>query len=303
MPLTLHSSILLPAGSDFDHADVHLPSGLLVVAHTDPGSVEIVDTLAGCHLTTLAGCPDASGVVVAAPKTFAFAAARASGDILKIDLTERSEVGRLTVGEAPNGLAYDSSRDQLLVADVRLNTATLIDSATMAAVASCPLPGRPRWCLYEAGRDRFLVNIREPALLAVLAAGVDALAISSLWPLDADGPHGLAIDPDQDLAFVAADDGNVVSISLDDGRERGRCQIPGAPDVVFFNPLWSELYVAIGDPGLLVTIDTQQMRVSETTATALGAHTFAFDPDRQRLYSLWPDLHQVVVFATQEVPA
>ncbi|MHB1506223.1 MAG: YncE family protein, partial [Sulfobacillus sp.] len=104
-------------------------------------------------------------------------------------------------------------------------------------------------------------------------------------------------------AFVAADDGNVVSISLDDGRERGRCQIPGAPDVVFFNPLWSELNVAIGDPGLLVTIDTQQMRVSETTATALGAHTFAFDPDRQRLYSLWPDLHQVVVFATQEVPA
>jgi hypothetical protein len=56
------------------------------------------------------------------------------------------------------------------VADVQENQARLVDPQVGQVIAAVSLPGRPRWAVYSQKGDHFLVNIREPAIVAVLSA-------------------------------------------------------------------------------------------------------------------------------------
>jgi DNA-binding beta-propeller fold protein YncE len=271
--------------SDFDHGDVYHPTGRVFVAHTQAGAVEVFDGPALTHVATIPDCPEASGVLVAQADHLVFAAERGAGRVLVIDASALTVQRVIAVDPRPNGLAWDVGRRRLLVADVAANTARLVtpDGDTLAVTS---LPGRPRWCVYDAPYDRFLANIREPACVVALAAETgDAMAT---WPVASAGPHGLDLDPVGGRAFVACDDGVVVTLDLATGQELARVAIPGAPDAIWYNAGRERLYVAIEDPGVIASVNMRTMTVGEEVKTELGAHTTAFDDARQRLYVFLP---------------
>jgi DNA-binding beta-propeller fold protein YncE len=148
--------------------------------------------------------------------------------------------------------------------------------------------------VYHADRDRFLVNIRDPALVLVLAAK-DGAQLEA-WPVAADGPHGLDIDPAEGKAFVACDGGMALTLDLVTGREVARTPIAGEPDVVWCNPSRNRIYVAIGNPGLIEVIDTRFLTPVEKVPTEEGAHTTAFDRTRQRLYVFQPRTCRAAIY-------
>jgi len=65
--LVLRQYIPLPSHpeGDFDHGDVYLESGRVFVANTSAGTVEVIDGEHLRHVTTIPGCPEASGVLCA----------------------------------------------------------------------------------------------------------------------------------------------------------------------------------------------------------------------------------------------
>jgi DNA-binding beta-propeller fold protein YncE len=301
----LHGYVDLPSStsngaSEFDHGDVHHATGRVFVAHTAANTVEVVDGLTDRRLLSIPGCPEGSGVLCAQEEGIVFAAARGAGKVLVIEARSGRTLREVIVGPRPNGLAWDPDHKRLLVADVQTNQALLLapldasPGITEQSTHVIPLPGRPRWCVYDAARSRFLVNIREPACVAVLSAVTGEK--TALWPLPAAGPHGLDLDPDGGRAFVACDAGVVVALDLDAGRELGRVPIAGAPDAIWYNAARERLYVAIEDPGVVNVIDTQTMRLEEEIVTERGAHTTAFDSDRQRLYVFLPTSCRAAIF-------
>jgi DNA-binding beta-propeller fold protein YncE len=303
--LALHGYVDLtpPAGdgtSEFDHGDVHRATGRVFVAHTAANTVEVMDSLSHSRLMTIPGCPEGSGVVCAQEEGIVFAAARGAGKVLVIEARSGKGLREIAVGPRPNGLAWDPDRKRLLVAYAQENQAVLLapldsSSATSEqATEAVPLPGRPRWCVYDRARSRFLINIREPACVAVLSALTGEQM--ALWPVSAAEPHGLDLDPDGERAFVACDAGVVVALSLDDGREVGRARIAGAPDAIWYNARRERLYVAIEDPGAVDVLDTQAMTLEEEVVTERGAHTTAFDPNLQRLYVFLPASCRAAIF-------
>jgi DNA-binding beta-propeller fold protein YncE len=294
--LELHGYVDLPHAGDgtreFDHGDVYYATGHVFVAHTAANTVEAFDGRTGAHLVSIPGCPEGSGVLCAQEEGIVFAAARGAGKVLVIEASSGRVLREIAVGPRPNGLAWDMDHKRLLVADVLENQALLLTplgaspGMTDQPFQVTPLPGRPRWCVYDGARSRFLINIREPACVAVLAA-VNAEQVA-IWPVSAAGPHGLDLDPNGGRAFVACDEGVVVALDLDDGREMGQVRIAGAPDAIWYNSALKRLYVAIEDPGVVNVINTQTMTMEEEIATERGAHTTAFDLDRQRLYVFLP---------------
>lgn len=50
----------------------------------------------------------------------------------------------------------------------------------------------------------------------------------------------------------------------------------------------NRLYVAVGDPGAVVVIDTEQLAVAETVTTEPAAHTSGWDPVAKTLYVFCP---------------
>jgi len=305
--LVLRQYIDLPfhTEGDFDHGDVSLSNGYVFIANTAAGTVEVVDGEHLRHLVTISGCPEASGVLAAQEEGLVFAAARGAGKLLVIDAVFTTIQREVTVGSRPNGLAWDQRRKHLLVADVQDNTARLVDPQAGQVIATASLPGRPRWAVYDRAGDRFLVNIREPACVAVLSA--DPFALVERFPIWSPGPHGLDLDQEGRRAFVACDGSTVVTLDLASGRERARVPIAGPPDAIWHNHQLGRLYVAIAHlgilneaPGVINVVDTHSMTVEEQIPTEVGAHTTAYDALRQRLYVFLPSC-RVAVYEEREV--
>jgi len=299
--LSLRGRVPLPEhlSGGFDHADVLGATGRVFVAHTANDTVEVIDGERLALEQTLAGCPEGSGVLCTQDeRPRVFAAARGNGTVLVFDANTCDLLRRIEVGPRPNGLAWDPLRGQLLVADVEQHDARLVDPGTGRCVATVGLSGRPRWCVYDSPRDRFLVNIREPACMIALSAD----NLQPLCRIDGlpNGPHGLDLDLDLDKtgqrAFVACDAAMVAVIDLTTDRELGRIPISGEPDAIWWNPRAGRLYVAIGQPGVIEVIDGASLSVVEQVATEEGAHTTAFDHQRQRLYVFLPQSCHAAVY-------
>jgi len=278
----------------FDHADVHLQSGHVCVAHTGLGTVEILDGEKAKNLVTISGCIEASGVICAQKENLFFAASRGTGKILTIDALTNQVLREAQAGSAPNGLAWDSKHKQLLVADVQDNNVRLVDPYSGKLMFSLQLRGRPRWCAYSAIRDQFLVNVREPAGVSVLAP--ESLLEKAFLSISVAGPHGLDIDDKRGLAYVACDGGAVVVLDISTGHEEAIVPIEGGPDVIWLNVDRHRLYCAIGKPGVIEVIDTEKLVVDEKANTEEGAHTFTFDKKRQRLYAFLPKSCRMAVY-------
>jgi DNA-binding beta-propeller fold protein YncE len=297
--LQLRGSIAIPphTPSEFDHGDVQLISGRVFVAHTAADTVEVLDGEGMTHLATIPGCQEGSGVLCAQDASLVFAAARGAGKVFVIQASTSTVVGELGVGPRPNGLAWDPDHQHLLVADVQENTARLLDPGwdpADAVLATVSLPGRPRWAAYDPQAQRFLVNIREPACVAVLAAETAALVTE--WPVSVSGPHGLDLDLAGGRALVACDGGALVALDLASGQEVGQVPIAGGPDAIWFNPHRKRLYVAIAEPGVVDVVDTEAMVVAQQVETERDAHTTAFDAGRQRLYVFLPSSCRAAVY-------
>jgi len=282
---------------DFDHGDVYLSNGYVFIANTAAGTVEVVDGEQLCHLATISDCPEASGVLAAQGNALIFAAARGAGKLLVINAASSTVIRSVVVGSRPNGLAWDARRHHLFVADVQDNIARLVDPMIGQVIAAAELPGRPRWAVYHQAGDRFLVNIREPAVVAILEA--ESFTLLGHLPISSAGPHGLDLDQEGQRAFVACDGGNVVTLDLASGRELAQVQIAGIPDAVWHNHRLGRLYVAIANPGIVAVVNTSTMVVEESISTEAGTHTTAFDALRQRLYVFLPSC-RVAVYEEHE---
>ena len=288
--------IQLPTHSEggFEHADVHLASGRVFVAHTANGTIDVIDGKNLRWQATLLGCPDGTGLICAQEDGLVFAASGARQTILVIEPTSLRVIRELPVGPRPAGLAWDPMTRRLLNVDLGDYRFRLLESTTGKLLVTGQLPGRPRWPVWDPINQRFLVNIREPSSVALLDPTHESVV--DQWYLTEQGAHGLDLDPVGRRAFVACDSGVTVILDLADGHQLGSVPIGGEPDVIWFNPKKKLLYVAIGDPGELDVIDPTSMSMAQRIKTASGAHTTAFDRSRQLLYVLEPDGAKASVF-------
>jgi DNA-binding beta-propeller fold protein YncE len=279
VPLPPHTS------GGFDHGDVHLSTGKVFIAHTANNTVEVIDGERLAHLATITGCEEASGVLSAQEEDLVIAAARGTGKILLIDAVTEKVVGVMYAGSEPNGLAWDTRRKRVLVADVGDNSVRILDSSSKRTLATIGLPGRPRWSVYDKRLDHFLVNIREPS--GVFSISADSMH-GRFTPVSVAGAHGLDIEEDAGRGFVACDGKAVAVLDIDTGKEIATIPISGEPDATWYNPKRNRLYCAIGKPGVVDVIDTIGLVVDEQIRTEEGAHSTAFDRVRQHLYVFLP---------------
>ena len=204
------------------------------------------------------------------------------------------------MGPHPNGLAYDRRRRRAYSFNLgeplgESCSASVVEVDTLHVIAELPLPGRPRWALFDPERDRVYANIRDPAVIAVIDA--ERAAIERTIPVPADGPHGLGLDSGR--LFCAADGGALVVLDRDSGGVVETLPLPGLPDVVMLDAAVRRVYVAVGDPGVVCSFDTDRLEQVETVETEEGAHTMGWDPVDRCLFVFCPTSGGAVVYAEQ----
>ncbi len=286
MPLKMTRAIEIPDSIDssFDHGAFEQKTRRVFVAHTGRDRVEVIDHDRGCHMATLKGFPEAAGVVADAGNVLVTNRGSASLAWLDADTFETRAV--FDTGPVPNGVAFVAHRNLAIVACIgdeahppELQVLDLPGRQRWAMT----LPGRPRWCVTDATGTRVFLAIRDPSM--VLVARLPELDDVQHWAVPSAGAHGIDINHQANLLYVACDDGALVEIDAVTGKVTNRWPLDGAPDATFFNPSSGLVHVAIGTPGLVQSIDPRT-GVSTRSATAAGAHTTALvAPDRLYVFS------------------
>jgi len=286
MSLVAAGTIEIPdsPGSAFDHGAFEPESRRVFIAHMARDRLEVVDADTSQHLATLASFPEAAGV--AAGEGCVLVTNRGSASLAWVDAHTLKTRLVLDTGPRPNGVAFvsplraavvacigdETHKPQLQVLGLEGDRRWTID-----------LPGRPRWCVVDAKAERVFLAIREPSM--VLVARLPELNAVQHWWLPSGGAHGMDINHGADLLYVACDGGSLVEVDSQSGKMRRNWPLAGVPDATFFNPKSDLVHVAIGDPGLIQTVDPLA-GTSTKFITATGAKTTALiEPDRLYVFS------------------
>lgn len=304
MALRLLGHIELPPNrgkGGFDHADVHLPSDRLYVAHTSNDAVDVIDMAVDRYIDSIGGLTGVAGALVSEERNLVFTSNRGENTVSIFAPGAERDACKISVGVKPNGLAFDPVRDILIAANVgdvsipNSPSVSVVDVARRERIAEISVPGRTRWVIYDAKQETFFVNIAAPALMIAIDAR-DPRRISRQFEIPAEGPHGLELDVDTARLLCACDAGVLVAVDAISGRVQGTVALSGSPDVVFLNSHFGRLYVAIGDPGVVDVIDIRAMRRHEVVSTEAGAHTLAIDRKRNKLYAFLPQTRRAAVY-------
>jgi DNA-binding beta-propeller fold protein YncE len=304
MALRLLGHIELPphrSDGGFDHADIHPPTDRIYVAHTSNDSIDVIDCARDLYIESVPGLAAVAGALVSEARGLVFTTNRGENTVSVFAPRAERNAFKIAVGVKPNGLAFDSARGTLIVANVGdpsipdSHSVSVVDLGRRERIAEIKVPGRTRWTIYDAALEMFFVNIAFPARIVVIDAR-DPTRISKEYEVPAAGPHGLELDPVKGRLLCACDAGVLLAIDAASGRVLGDIPLSGAPDVIFLHPQSGHLYVAIGDPGVMDVIDIGTMRCTEVVPTEAGAHTLALDRKRSKVYSFLPQSHRAAVF-------
>jgi DNA-binding beta-propeller fold protein YncE len=304
MVLRLLGHIELPPNrgkGGFDHADIHLPSDRLYVAHTSNDALDVIDIARDCYIESIGDLTGVAGALVSEERNLVFTSNRGENTVSMFAPGAERDATKIPVGVKPNGLAFDPGRAILIAANVgdasipNSTSVSVVDVARRQRIAEIGVPGRTRWTIYDAKQERFFVNIAAPALMIAIDAR-DPGKVSRQFEIPAAGPHGLELDAGTDRLLCACDAGVLVAVDATSGRVQGTVALSGTPDVVFLNSHFARLYVAIGDPGVIDVIDIRAMRRHEVVPTEAGAHTLAIDRKRNKLYAFLPQTHRAAVY-------
>lgn len=289
------------AKGGFDHAAVHGASGHVYVAHTANDTVDVFDPEARRCLFSIPDSAGAAGVLVSDEAQLVIVSNRAAHTIGVFAPGQNPSVRRIKVGMHPNGLAYDHRRRIVLAANVGdpavpgSHTISIVGLGPDAVRHEIAVPGRTRWAIFDPGPELFYVNIADPAEIVVIdPRQPDGIARTFAVPHA--GPHGLDLDGATQRLFCACDAGVLVTLDARSGNVLGERPLSGVPDVVFFNRQRQQLYVAVGDPGVIDIFSTASMERLATVETEPGAHTTALSPGGDRLYAFLPRTHRAAIY-------
>jgi DNA-binding beta-propeller fold protein YncE len=288
----------------FDHAAVHSAAGRVYVAHTANDALDVLDAADKRYLRSIPNLTGGAGVLVSEEHNRVFTSNRGEDTVGVFSPDAEAGILKVSVGVHPNGLAFDPRRGHLLSANVgdpsapNSFTLSVVDTERKAMIGSVAMPGRTRWAVYDPQSDAFYVNIAKPAQIVIVTAD-DPIHVTSVLESPAPGPHGLDLDAEGGRLFCACDARQLLWLELPKGRILAQSSLSGSPDVIFFNPALHHLYVAVGDPGVIDVFDTDTMQRIEAAPSEMGAHTIAFDTDREELYCFLPQTHRAAVYVDE----
>ncbi|XIA62393.1 hypothetical protein ACFIOY_22720 [Bradyrhizobium sp. TZ2] len=272
-------------GSAFDHGIFDIKSRRVFIAHTARGTIEVIDHDARRHIATLPEFSGAAGAV--ADDGEILVTNRRSASLAWLDASTLRTKAVFETGARPNGAAIVKRMSLGIVAcigDEREAPTLQAFHLENGSRKTLDLPGRPRWCVTDAAAERLFLCIREPSM--ILVTSLPDLSPIAQWRLPSGGAHGLDIDYAAGRLYAACDDGALVEIDSRSGEVNNVWPIAGPPDVTFFNPATGLVHVAIGEPGLVETVNPRTGHGMQTI-TGADAHTTVLVPPDQ-LYVISP---------------
>jgi DNA-binding beta-propeller fold protein YncE len=182
-------------------------------------------------------------------------------------------------------MAYAPVAHKLYVSDQSAGALTVVDVRSNTVVSTILLGGAVGNTQYEPVSKHIFVNVQSRGQLAE----IDPITDKVVALVDVPGArrnHGLLIDPEDRLAFIACQDNEtLLTLDMRTMRSVGSFHLGGGPDVLAYDPGFHLLYVA-GEAGVLSLFRVEARALEKIGEGYAGpnAHVVAVDPESHRSY-------------------
>ena len=286
LPVRVVGEVALPGdGSRCDYTSLDADRGLLFIAHLGVSEVIEVDVHAHRVVRTIPNLSQVHGVLVVPALHRVYATATGINRVVSLDEDTGAVLGQAPTGSYPDGLAYDPRRTAIWTTNETGGSETVIDATTTTVRGTVVVGGQAGNVAYDPITDRMLVDVQDRNDLAVIDPAT--LTVTRRVPLPGcDHDHGLALDPDNRLAFVACDaNARLLTVDMTSWQVLGTDPVGRDPDVVAYDPAAHRLYVA-AESGMLTVLDLQhrQLILAGSDHLADDAHVVALDPGTHHSY-------------------
>ncbi|MEX3934053.1 hypothetical protein AB4Y32_19975 [Paraburkholderia phymatum] len=286
LPLTHVADIPLPGrASRLDYESADPGRHLLFIAHLGDSEVIVFDTQASRVVARIGNIAAVHGVLVVPELSRVYASATGTNEIVAIDEATLKITARMPGGIYPDGMAYAAESGKLYVSDETGGTETVIDTRSNQRINTIPLGGEAGNTQYDAASHHIFVNVQTRRQLVEIDPANDAIVARIDLP-GAKGNHGLYIDPQLHLAFIACEDNaKLLTLNLLTKQVVQSFDVGRDPDVLAFDPGSRTLYVA-GEAGIVSMFAASSSAVSKIGEGSIGpnAHVVAVDPSTHRVY-------------------
>jgi YVTN family beta-propeller protein len=257
----------------------------LVLAHLGDSAVVVVDTHTKSVLGQVGKVSQVHGVLVAPELGRIYATATGTDELVVIDEARLTPLARVPVGRYPDGLAHAASAHKVYVSDKEGKTESVIDTRTNKRIATIALGSTVGNSQYDPVSGHIFINAEGKGELLEVDPAADRIVARTVLP-NADGNHGLLIEPKLRLAFVACEGHDkLLVVDLRDRRLRAEFAVAGEPDVLAYDPGLGILYVAT-ESGPVHLFHVRAGAVAKVGEVRVGpnAHTVAVDPVSHEAY-------------------
>jgi DNA-binding beta-propeller fold protein YncE len=270
--------------SRFDYESLDAGRHLLFIAHLGASEVLAVDVDARRVVARNPGLRQVHGVLAIPELGLVYATATGTDEVVAMSEDGLAIVARIPGGKYPDGLAYDPRTRKLYVSDETGETETVIDVRGQRRIATIALGGEVGNTQFDPASGHFFVNVQSRGQLVEIDPETDRIVDRIDLP-QARGNHGLAIDPDRRIAFVACEDNDkLLIVDLRARRVRATFDVGQGPDVLAYDAARARLFVATESGAVSVVDVLSQDGAVSTSMFAPNAHVIAVDPVSQLLY-------------------
>lgn len=286
LPLQLVADVPLSGGATrFDYMSLDPQTRRLFIAHLGDSTLTVFDLETRRVLADIAGIGHVHGVLAVPELGRVYATATRSDEVVAIDAHTLKIVARMPGGFYPDGLAYAPGPKRLFVSDEAGATETVIDTTRQERIATLHLWSVVGNSQYDpVSQHVFVAAQTRDRLLEIDPA--DARVVASHALPGADGPHGVLIEPQARLAFIACEGNDrLVVFDLATHEVRADFALGHDPDVLAYDAGLARLYVA-AESGVVSAFELREGALRALGQGFVGpkAHTVAVDAQTHLVY-------------------
>jgi DNA-binding beta-propeller fold protein YncE len=224
------------------------------------------------------------GVIAVPELNRIFASATGDHEVAVVDRASLKTLARVGKINYPDGLAYAPVPNRVFASDEHGDADAVIDAASNTLLTAIPLGGGAGNTVYDSGSGKILVSVHgKNELVTIDPASAKILAHSLLSALD--DPHGIALDVENRIAFVAGEgNSKLVVIDLNTMQAGPSFAVGKDPDVLAFDSAAKRLYVAAESGNVTVFREANRILVPEGGLRLPHAHTVSVDPQTHLVY-------------------
>jgi len=286
LPLRTLSDVALSGGpTRLDYQSLDSASGRLYIAHLGSDLMTVFDVNKQTIVGDVKDLKRVHGVLAVPELHRVYASATGTNELAVIDDQTLQIVARVPAGDYPDGVAYASKANKIYVSDLHGKTDTVIDAKTNERLTTIPLGGGAGNTQYDSVSEHIFVTVHGQNKLAEIDPTKDQ--VIGTYPLEGcSEPHGLLIDSEHRLTFVACEDNAKLAVFDLEAKKTTAIHSVGVdPDVLAFDKGFGRLYVST-ESGI-ITIFDEHGRALERVGEgffAPNAHSVAVDSRTHRVY-------------------